>query len=69
MNSGLPWSTELIEHYQDNWNLTSLILNVALPWSIELIERYQEKWNWEKLESKEYVYSKIFKGVLTDRMI
>ena len=48
-NEGLPWSLELIEHYEGRWDWERLSKNTALPWSFELIEQYKGRWDWERL--------------------
>jgi len=45
----LPWSIELLEHFEERWNWRRLSWNKSLPWSVELIERYKERWDWEEL--------------------
>ncbi|MEO9210236.1 MAG: hypothetical protein ABI208_04010 [Ginsengibacter sp.] len=49
LNRNIPWSFELIEKYDENWEWGSLSLNTDLPWSSELIAKYREKWDWECL--------------------
>lgn len=45
----LPWSIQLLEHFEDRWDWSSLSWNKSLPWSVELIERFSDRWNWGAL--------------------
>ena len=45
----LPWSIELLEHFEERWDWSNLSWNKSLPWSVELIERFSDRWNWEAL--------------------
>ena len=45
----LPWSIELLEHFEERWDWHRLSWNKSLPWSVELIERFKESWDWEAL--------------------
>lgn len=41
----VPWSLEIIEKYEHEWNWDSLSTNQKLPWSEELIDKYLDKWD------------------------
>lgn len=45
----LPWSIELLEHFEERWDWRGLSWNKSLPWSVELIERFKERWDWGRL--------------------
>ena len=45
-NNFLPWSIELIEKYEDQWNWNTLSTNEALPWSSSFIDHFKTKWEW-----------------------
>ncbi len=50
-NIYLPWSSQLLEKYADQWDWDLLSLNEALPWSEKLIERFADRWAWGGLEA------------------
>ena len=50
-NPHLPWSTELINEFVDEWDWVDLSSNNGIPWSIELINEFEEKWAWGFLSS------------------
>lgn len=41
----VPWSIEILEKYENEWDWESLSTNRKLPWSVELINKYLEKWD------------------------
>jgi hypothetical protein len=50
----LPWSRELLAHYEDRWDWDYLSNNPGLPWSIELLDDYKDRWNWDFLRAEPF---------------
>ena len=48
-NSGLPWTSKLVNDYSKFWNWDLLSSNVGLPWSETFIDFYADKWCWHTL--------------------
>ncbi|WPL16331.1 Sel1 repeat [Thiorhodovibrio winogradskyi] len=50
-NPGLPWNSDLIKRYLDNWDWSWLSSNSALPWTEQIISDFQDEWDWTELSS------------------
>ncbi len=46
MNIRIPWTTELIEYYKEEWDWKELSENKSIPFTEELIDRYVNYWFW-----------------------
>jgi len=44
MNIRIPWTTELIEYYKEEWDWKELYENKSIPFTEDLIDRYVNYW-------------------------
>ena len=58
-NNHIPWSKEIIEHFQDRWVWSSLSRNSGLPLTFELIDEYSNKWDWDSINKNKGIYFEI----------
>ena len=52
-NTGINWTIELIEKYEDLWDYHQMSHNTHIPWTESLIDKYINKWDWESMSSNQ----------------
>ena len=48
-NTNLPWNTDLIERYKNEWHWWSLSRNTGVNWTEEMISTFEENIIWESM--------------------
>ncbi len=48
-NPALPWSLNLLKHFEDNWQWESISQNHHIPWDTEIIREFKDKLYFEHL--------------------
>ncbi|MDJ0625358.1 MAG: hypothetical protein QNJ31_03215 [Candidatus Caenarcaniphilales bacterium] len=61
-NHTLPWSSELLEEFKDNWDWGILSESYFLPWSTDLIQKFKGKFVLKELVNNQAVWEKVFQS-------